>query len=525
MCNRWNDAFREVQVEVGEKLKQHKQKVSGNITEVCGELQKVSSRMEALENCLTAGYQPRSSDLCNCDGVLETSFVHALSRMNSVEKSGKYDDRVEIGSVELNYRAHVLRPRATSSEVVNYPREPVKKKPQEFDGKVSREAYQAQFELFAEQNGWDDKQCTVQLATNLKGAAMEVFSQLTGAERSSYMSLVKIGHKEEDCYKWKREREKDNAEKNMEKKMYWTCGEDGHFKTSCPQNSKRGKAEQPTKTGKNRDGWCSGVHGALHTLLGVVKPDFQQCCQGEGLSTKCSRTTMKDDPAVAGKGLQTLQLEDHDLRPVVELMSQSSVRPAWEMISGASPTTKNHGAQWDAFRHQWATTNGLNTYWQTVQLQVRGALEFLGEVMKRNHDVKASQICYKDGDKVWLYNPLRKKGQTPKLQSPWGGPYTVVERPLDVAYRSGGRGKAQPKYTWEDSEDQSHKTDEDQTGDPGRTQGSTDPENPTMYQEKEHRSLLEELDVTGEGDHSEYVAEVAAPRDDFDDIPVRRRQH
>ncbi|KAG7167765.1 Phospholipase D3-like [Homarus americanus] len=65
MCNRWNNAFHDVQVKVGEKLKQHKQKVSGEITEVReelivvnSELQKVRSRMEALENCLTAGYQP-----------------------------------------------------------------------------------------------------------------------------------------------------------------------------------------------------------------------------------------------------------------------------------------------------------------------------------------------------------------------------------------------------------------------------------------------------------------------------------
>ncbi|XP_042237389.1 uncharacterized protein LOC121876383 [Homarus americanus] len=59
-----------------------------------------------------------------------------------------------------------------------------------------------------------------------------------------------------------------------------------------------------------------------------------------------------------------------------------------------------------------------------VHHKVRGALEFSGEVMKRNYDVKASLVCYKDGNKVWLYNPLRKKGQSPKYQSPWEGPYT-----------------------------------------------------------------------------------------------------
>ncbi|KAG7168477.1 hypothetical protein Hamer_G002544 [Homarus americanus] len=165
-----------------------------------------------------------------------------------------------------------------------------------------------------------------------------------------------------------------------------------------------------------------------------------------------------------------------------------------------------------------------------VQHQVRGALEFSGEVMKRNHDVKASQVCYKDGDMVWLYNPLRKKGQSPKLQSPQEGSYTVVECLSDVTYRIRGRGKPQPKvvhvnHLWqyhgphwaravhlEDSEEQSPTTDEDHTGDPGRTQGRTDPGNPTMVQEEEHCSLLAELDVTRDGDRSEDVTEVAAPR-------------
>ncbi|KAG7156436.1 hypothetical protein Hamer_G006200 [Homarus americanus] len=133
-----------------------------------------------------------------------------------------------------------------------------------------------------------------------------------------------------------------------------------------------------------------------------------------------------------------------------------------------------------------------------IHHQVRGALEFSGEVMKRNQDVKASQVCYKDGDKVWLYNPLRKKDQSPKLQSPWEGPYTALECLSDVAYRIRGRGSAQPKvvhanrlwqyhgpgqYTWEDSEEKPPTTEENQTGDPGRTQDRTDADNPTTDHE------------------------------------------
>ncbi|KAG7165678.1 hypothetical protein Hamer_G013191 [Homarus americanus] len=102
-----------------------------------------------------------------------------------------------------------------------------------------------------------------------------------------------------------------------------------------------------------------------------------------------------------------------------------------------------------------------------------------------------------------------------------------------------GRRKAQPKvvhvirlcqyhgpgqYIWEDSGKQSPTIDEDQARDPGRTQDHTEPGNPAMNQEEEHCFLLPELDVTGEGDQSEDVTEVAAPREDSEDNPVRRRQ-
>ncbi|KAG7168408.1 hypothetical protein Hamer_G002442 [Homarus americanus] len=141
---------------------------------------------------------------------------------------------------------------------------------------------------------------------------------------------------------------------------------------------------------------------------------------------------------------------------MVEWMNQSSVRPAWETISRASPTSKKYWTQWDALRlkddmleRQCVTTDVLNRYWQT-------------------------------------------KDQSSKLQSPWKGPYSVLKRLSDVTYRIKERRKAQPKvvlvnrlwqyhgpgqYTWEVSEELLPTTDEDQTGDPGRTQ---DPGNPTM---------------------------------------------
>ncbi|KAK4327305.1 hypothetical protein Pmani_002246 [Petrolisthes manimaculis] len=48
--------------------------------------------------------------------------------------------------------------------------------------------------------------------------------------------------------------------------------------------------------------------------------------------------------------------------------------------------------------------------------------------MKSKYDTKANEMNVQAGDNVWFYNPQWKKGQSPKLQSPWDGPYTVLDR-------------------------------------------------------------------------------------------------
>jgi len=45
------------------------------------------------------------------------------------------------------------------------------------------------------------------------------------------------------------------------------------------------------------------------------------------------------------------------------------------------------------------------------------------------------QIDFREGQSVWLFNPQRKKGKTPKLQSSWEGPYTIVKKLSDVTFR------------------------------------------------------------------------------------------
>ena len=72
---------------------------------------------------------------------------------------------------------------------------------------------------------------------------------------------------------------------------------------------------------------------------------------------------------------------------------------------------------------------------QLVHEQARDKLHLESNRMKTRYDIRANSTGFNPGDKVWLYNPRRTKGKSPKLQRDWEGPYQVVTRLNDVVYR------------------------------------------------------------------------------------------
>ncbi|MPD05754.1 hypothetical protein E2C01_101516 [Portunus trituberculatus] len=61
-------------------------------------------------------------------------------------------------------------------------------------------------------------------------------------------------------------------------------------------------------------------------------------------------------------------------------------------------------------------------------------LQLAGQAMSRQYLRWSRGPQYEVGSRVWLHNPQWKHGQTPKLQSPWKGPYTVLAALMDVTY-------------------------------------------------------------------------------------------
>ncbi|KAJ8957649.1 hypothetical protein NQ318_017541 [Aromia moschata] len=65
----------------------------------------------------------------------------------------------------------------------------------------------------------------------------------------------------------------------------------------------------------------------------------------------------------------------------------------------------------------------------------REKLKIHSDKMKQRLDTTSTETAFKPGDAVWLYAPKRTKGKSPKLQSNWEGPYTIIKKINDLVYR------------------------------------------------------------------------------------------
>ncbi|GFX05135.1 retrovirus-related Pol polyprotein from transposon 412 [Trichonephila clavipes] len=75
----------------------------------------------------------------------------------------------------------------------------------------------------------------------------------------------------------------------------------------------------------------------------------------------------------------------------------------------------------------------------------RERIGMASEKMKTGYDARATGHDFREGDKVWLWNPKRRKGLSPKLQTNWEGPYTVLKRLNDAVVRIQKSPHSKPK--------------------------------------------------------------------------------
>ncbi|UYV70790.1 K02A2.6-like [Cordylochernes scorpioides] len=87
----------------------------------------------------------------------------------------------------------------------------------------------------------------------------------------------------------------------------------------------------------------------------------------------------------------------------------------------------------------------LHSRLEKVHRWAREKLEIASEAMKVRYDTHACGNDLQEGGLVWLYNPKRKKGLSPKLQKSWEGPFRIVNKLNDVVFRIQRSSHSKPK--------------------------------------------------------------------------------
>lgn len=80
----------------------------------------------------------------------------------------------------------------------------------------------------------------------------------------------------------------------------------------------------------------------------------------------------------------------------------------------------------------------------SVHRTARENLKLATDRMKANYDLRANVKSFSPGDLVWFYNPVRRKGFSPKLQVDWQGPCEVLLDISPVIYRIRVPNKVNP---------------------------------------------------------------------------------
>ncbi|KAL6466836.1 hypothetical protein MHYP_G00246400 [Metynnis hypsauchen] len=187
----------------------------------------------------------------------------------------------------------------------------------------------------------------------------------------------------------------------------------------------------------------SEVMAGVCRILGIHKTRTTPLHpQSDGLVERFNRTLAAQLAMVVGKNQR-----DWDKHlPVVLLACRSAVQettgftPARLMFGRElrTPVTLAFGAPPDGGGNAPDTPSFVSDLRSSLDLAhglARSNQSAAGQKQKRAYDTRCFGVPLAVGARVWLYNPQRKKGLCPKLQSAWVGPCSVLSKLGEVVYR------------------------------------------------------------------------------------------
>ncbi|GFW46348.1 retrovirus-related Pol polyprotein from transposon 412 [Trichonephila clavipes] len=123
--------------------------------------------------------------------------------------------------------------------------------------------------------------------------------------------------------------------------------------------------------------------------------------------------------------LQECRSRDHRLFPSQMLFGRDLRLPA-DLLFSRPP---------DALLVPEEYIEKLQARMEVMHHLARERIGMASKKMKTRYDARATGHEFREGNKVWLWNPKRRKGLSPKLQTNWKVPYTVLKRLNDVVVR------------------------------------------------------------------------------------------
>ncbi|GFX30620.1 retrovirus-related Pol polyprotein from transposon 412 [Trichonephila clavipes] len=186
--------------------------------------------------------------------------------------------------------------------------------------------------------------------------------------------------------------------------------------------------------------FVSAVLKGVCELLGIDKTKTTPLQpQSDGMVERFNRTILNNLSLMVSKNQQ-----DWDQKvPLFLLAYRSAVHETTgyspsQMLFGRDlrlPCDLLFGRPPDTASSPEEYVQNLQTRFEDVHHLARERINLRTEKMKTRYDTKATGHQFKEGDKVWFYNPTRRKGLSPKLQSHWDGPYTILKIINDVVIR------------------------------------------------------------------------------------------
>ena len=194
----------------------------------------------------------------------------------------------------------------------------------------------------------------------------------------------------------------------------------------------------------------SAVFKGLCQILGIDKTQTTPLHpQSDGMVERFNRTILNNLSLLVSRNQQ-----DWDLKlPLFLLAYRSAVHETTgytpsQMLFGRElrlPCDLFFGRPPDTPSSPEEYLRDLQARFEDVHNFARERISMATERMKTRYDIKATNHEFQEGEKVWLWNPVRRKGLSPKLQSNWDGPYTVLKRLNDVVVRIRKSPSSKPK--------------------------------------------------------------------------------